>query len=930
MSAVPAPDETHELAGREPELALTRSFLQTAAERGDYLLLCGDPGVGKSAILDAAADAAGKKTLVLRCNGVQYESDINFSGLNQLLLPLRDDVSRLDAELAIPLAVAVGFEDGPRPDREVVAAATLAVLRAVAEVSPVVVIVDDLHWCDSASTAVLEFLMHHLRDTRIGVLVTYRLGVDFALDRGRFAAHEVQPLRDTESSALVFAHFPALSAPSRQRLIREARGNPLALRELPVALSADRFDAAVTRPGILPLTPRLSMLYSSTVRALSPTARNLLLLAALDGSGELPLLKVAAPDCDVVTELNAAVNCRLITVDLTLRRITFQHPVIRSVVVEMSTGAERRAAHCALADALTEHPERRVWHLADATPEPDDAIATQLDHAAHRLRRRGDPGGAAALLIRSADLSTAIAERSRRIALAAYLQAYATGDLPQAARTLARAGTPETGSPASLQAAITSAFVALHRDGNIDFAHRLLTGTITDVLERRARLPDTVVEALQNLLVMCWYGARSDLWTSFFDIADRSGLDRAPLLRLAAQSMSDPARTTAEVLHELDEAIDALESEHDSTRIERVAAAALYVDRVRHCRAALMRMVERGRTGGEVTATINALMLVCLDDVRTGRWDDADALIAEGIALCEAHGFRLLCCQMQLAKALLSAARGEHSAAQHGTSAVLRWASHTGADSLRNLAHQALAISALGRGDYTEAYSQACAISEPGVLAHNVGHALWAALDLVEAAVRTHRHAQAKAHVSALRDAGVAQVSPRLALVVAASVAMVAPDSDFGPLFDQALALPGAADWPFERARIELIYGERLRRNRAISEARRHLGMARHIFARLGAAQFAARATAELAAAGVKAERGEDATAAILTPQEHQVALLAASGMTNKQIADRLGVTHRTVGAHLEQVFPKLAINSRSGLRKALLRSGSTPLPEFR
>jgi DNA-binding CsgD family transcriptional regulator len=272
---------------------------------------------------------------------------------------------------------------------------------------------------------------------------------------------------------------------------------------------------------------------------------------------------------------------------------------------------------------------------------------------------------------------------------------------------------------------------------------------------------------------------------------------------------------------------------------------------------------------------------------------------------------------------LLSAGRGDHSTTQQVAGAMSRWADQTGAHGLHNFAHHALAISALGRGDYEEAYTHACAISAPGVLAPNVGHALWAAFDLVEAALRARHHTQALAHTVALREAGVARISPRLALVVAACNAIVAPDSDFGRLFDEALALPGVGDWPLERARIELLYGERLRRIRAISTAREHLRVAVEVFEGLGAEPFAARARAELHATGLTLQRDNRAAVSALTPQEHQVARLAASGLANKQIADRLGITHRTVGAHLERIFPKLAINSRAALREALAGTGS-------
>jgi DNA-binding NarL/FixJ family response regulator len=149
---------------------------------------------------------------------------------------------------------------------------------------------------------------------------------------------------------------------------------------------------------------------------------------------------------------------------------------------------------------------------------------------------------------------------------------------------------------------------------------------------------------------------------------------------------------------------------------------------------------------------------------------------------------------------------------------------------------------------------------------------------------------------------------------------MAAPAQESAALFDLALALPEARRWPFEHARLQLMYGERLRRVRAIGEARTQLASALATFQFLGAAPWATRAEAELLAAGVTGGRPEVAAPMVLTPQESRVAALAASGMSNKQIAERLAITPRTVSAHLQQIFPKLGINSRSALRAALTR----------
>ncbi|MET0450319.1 MAG: LuxR C-terminal-related transcriptional regulator, partial [Mycobacterium sp.] len=383
--------------------------------------------------------------------------------------------------------------------------------------------------------------------------------------------------------------------------------------------------------------------------------------------------------------------------------------------------------------------------------------------------------------------------------------------------------------------------------------------------------------------------------------------------------VADPARTAIDAVGQLDETIGHLQAQKDPTLVTLVAAASHYVDRVRVLRPDLLLISRNARQGGALSLAISALMPVCIDDVRTGRWEDADRLIAECLDLCRETGFLMQSWPVRLAAAWLAGARGDDGAARRIGTEVLRWASASGAGGAVRFAHQVLASSALAQGNWEDAYIHASTVSAPGVLEPNVGHALWAAFDLVEAAVRAGHAAEAAAHSAALRDARLDLLSPRLALIVAGSSAMVASDADFADLFDRALASPGASDWPLEQARLNLVCGERLRRCRRISKARAHLRRAVDGFAALGAPTWRARAQAELDATGQR-DRGGDARSPMgaLTPQEMQVARLAATGLTNKAIAERLSLSHRTVGAHLEQVLPKLGINSRARLHEVI------------
>jgi DNA-binding CsgD family transcriptional regulator len=273
--------------------------------------------------------------------------------------------------------------------------------------------------------------------------------------------------------------------------------------------------------------------------------------------------------------------------------------------------------------------------------------------------------------------------------------------------------------------------------------------------------------------------------------------------------------------------------------------------------------------------------------------------------------------------AMIAAARGDDELVRRLCGEMLQWAVPRGITLARMAVHRAGSLAALGRGDFEEAYREAALISPPGVLASHVPHALWAVMDLAEAAVRTGRQQEAAAHVEAAQDARIAEISSRLALLVSASAALAAPAEAAGRLFEQALDIPGAERWPFEFARVQLAFGEHLRRARAPGDARALLSAALAAFRALGARPWAVRADNELRAARLIPVRTEGHGYLALTAQENQIAALAAAGLTNKQIGQRMYLSPRTVGSHLYRLFPKLGVSSRAGLRDALIAHAS-------
>jgi DNA-binding CsgD family transcriptional regulator len=916
-----------QLIGRELEMDRVRSFLATARREGGALLVTGEPGVGKTEILNAASEAASAANMrLIRAAGVEFEAETSFSVLNQVLLPLLGELPQLPAVHRDALNVALGFGDGAPPSPLVVSNAALGLLRQTATARPVLVILDDLPWLDRASAGVLGFVARRLAGSQVGFLGASRTGeVDF-FNRAGLPELEVPRLNDVAAEQLLDRRFPELASTVRQRILVEAQGNPLALLELPVALGPAMHASARVLPSALPLTRRLQALFGSRITELPPRTRQLLLLMALDGTGDARILEAGEVRNAGFRDLAAAEQARLAYMDQATHRLAFHHPLMRSTVVDLSNAEERRSAHRGLADVWADQPERRAWHLAEATVEPDESVAAQLEGMAARTLARGDAIGCVKALTRASELSPRSVDRRRRLAAAAYLGAEVAGDLSNASHVLAELRRGDTEVEGSLQAAVAASAFLLQGDGDVTTAHRLLVGALESREGALDARDPVLAEALHSLMMVCTYGGEEHLWQPFRAAMARSnGISVA--LDLNSKIFADPAHAEATALQALESAISALTDEADPTQITRIAMAASYVDRLGECRLALWRVVRDARQGGAVASGIIALLALGFDDLHTGRWDEAEQLVDEVIEVCEAHGYRIMTWPGRYIQAVVAAARGDDERVKELTEALVQWGGPRGIRVGHWHAWHARGLAALGRGDLEEAYQHASSISPPGLLAPHAPVSLYVLQDLVEAAVRTGRDAEAAAHVAAMQEANLAGLSSRLALVVGASAAMTAPDDRALELFQAALALPGIELWQFDLARVRLAYGERLRRRRAMVDARVQLNAALEIFERLRARPWTERASAELRATGQTKPRAGENVRDRLTAQEYEIVRLAASGLTNKQIAERLFLSHRTVGGHLHRAFPKLGVATRAALRDALASLPPEQLP---
>jgi DNA-binding CsgD family transcriptional regulator len=458
----------------------------------------------------------------------------------------------------------------------------------------------------------------------------------------------------------------------------------------------------------------------------------------------------------------------------------------------------------------------------------------------------------------------------------------------------------------------------LNIEAEIDTGHRLLASAVEMIQPPLDALDETVIEALHTLLRICYWGGRPELWAPLDAAFGRLSPAPPELLDLLRATYRDPARDAVAAVSRIDAAIDRLPAVTDPVVVTRVAMCAVYLDRLSACREPLQRVATEARASGAIASAIQAVFLLGNLSWVNGDWSELEGYVAEGLDLCRDNGYELLAWRGGYVEGLRLAACGETASVRELTDRMTRWAGPRRVSLIQSFADHILALDANGRGDFEAAFHHAAKISPPGELAECRPTALTTVFELTEAAVRTGRRAEAVRHVEAAREASLPALSTRLNLLTTGAAALCADASEASTLFEDALGEPGSTSWPFDRARIQLAYGERLRRDKNTTDARLHLSAALDTFRRLGAEPWAARASQELRATGVSVGNPQPSKATELTPQQYEIATLAAQGLTNRQIGERLYLSPRTVSTHLYQLFPKLGVTSRAALADAL------------
>jgi DNA-binding CsgD family transcriptional regulator len=582
--------------------------------------------------------------------------------------------------------------------------------------------------------------------------------------------------------------------------------------------------------------------------------------------------------------------------------------LVRAAVVHQASASQRREAHARLAQLYDDELMRRATHLSAAATGPDQAVADLLDRAAHLSIRLGGSATAVDWLRRAAELCTDTTRREQLRADAAFVASQASRF--DDARRLADDPLADADSAASV---LTAAYVALYRDGDVLTTHRQLLGA----LARADGLDDaTVTRLVKLLLAVTLYHGDPERWRETDDVVDRlvPRLDADALL--FRDSWGDVCRRGHTVRRRLDEQRTQL-ARREPWDVMRLGVAAYYVDGLADFRAPLAKLFHRESDRGAITNAMTMLHLLLLDQLATGHWEQAQRSTQLGRELTELHHNDLFRYQFIAYDGLRAAATGDVGTARRCADDVRNWAGPRRLGLLTTIVRRTEALIALGEGDYTAAHSVTTGDRASERLPPYSKQSTEELLDLVEAAVGAGRLERARAFVHQAVELRIADISPRLAALTLAVQAMTTGDESAAQLYEQALTHPGLSENAFERNRIRLSYGMWLRRRRRTAEAREQLTRAADGFGVLSAHPWERLAAGELRASGAAVQRAPGGSVT-LSAQERAIAELAAAGQSNKDIAARLHLSPRTVGAHLYRVFPKLGITSRAALNQAL------------
>jgi DNA-binding CsgD family transcriptional regulator len=902
-----------ELIGREAETARLDSLLDRLPEGGGAIVIRGEAGIGKSAMLALVGERASALGFAkLATVGVESEAELAFAGLHQLLLPIIGSIELLPASQRQPLNAVFGTIESAEPDPFRVAMAAFRLVIEAAESSPLVLLVDDAHWLDRSSLGVLTFIARRLEGVPVALVATVRTGYAAPFDEARLPILELGRLSAEAAAAVLDRAAPQLHPVSRARVLAEAAGNPLALVELPRTAPYSPASRERIAPAPATLNARLEQAFAARLRDLPEDTSLVVLAAALDSRASLAELTRAATALHKspvsIDALEPAVALGLI--DVGEGEVQFRHPLIRSAVRQAASPTHLLAMYAVLATVVSD-PERRLWHRAMAAAEPDEEVASALEEHARTARRRGAVAAAGAALERAAALTPDPRKRSERLVSAAEV-AYDLG-LVDVVRRLVDQAEPIDMAP---QAEARRAWLNEMTSGNVWFDSHA-TRTFVTIAQRLAEAGDDegALRSLVPIAHRCWWTHTQPRTRQFVaDAAGKIGVSEHDPRLLAVLALADPEGTGAAVLRRIaavrsSELADPLAAMHVGIAAE-VAGDFLLGSRL------LTAGVSGLRAQIRLVPLTQALVHFAWAATHTGEWPAAVAAGEEAASLAQDTRQPQYGVTGELFAALARALLGSPPDLEASLAESERTVLAIRSTPLLATAHLARGAAALGGARYDDAFRHLWPVfDEDDAVFHRFMR--WSAvLDVVEAAVHSGHVDRIAPVIAEIEDIAARSNIPYLGIQLKCARPLLAYD-DAGELFTAALA-GSVQQYPFLQARTLFSFGSWLRRRRRSADARGPLRRSVELFDVLGASAWSTRARQELRATGETIGPRTPEARDRLTAQELQIAQLAADGLSNREIGERLFLSHRTVGSHLYRIYPKLRIAARGQLRESL------------
>jgi DNA-binding CsgD family transcriptional regulator len=849
---------------------------------------------------------------------MQSEKELAFAGIHQLCMPMLDHVGSIPAPQQNALRTAIGLAAGPPPDRFLVGLAVLSLLSEAAGEGPLIGVIDDEQWLDQASAQALGFAARRLGADPVGLVFASR---EPSPDLAALPGLDVAGLGEKDARALLDSALTVpLDAQVRDLIVAETHGNPLALLQLPRGLSPAQLAGGFGLPGTAPLAGRIEESFTRQLVGLPAETRRLLQLAAADPTGDRALIWRAAGRLAIPAQAaSLAEEAGLVAFT---PGIQFRHPLIRSAAYRSAAIAERQELHAALAEVTdpVADPDRRAWHRAQAASGPDEDVAAELEQSAGRAQARGGLAAAAAFLEHSVRLTADPARHAGR-ALAAARASMLAGAFGQAKQLLAMADRGR----------------AAQRDEYASAQADLLRGQIAFASSDSGDAPALLVTAARRLEPFDVALARRtylEAWAAAYVAGRSSGAGR--LLEVARAARSAPApdgepgpldllldglavlvtdgraaavsllRRTAQFYAGDEIAVD------EFLRYGLLAAvAAVIVWDENQWYAIQARQLQACREAGLLALLVIHLNSMAQGMIWRGDFPAAASLIAEAAGIAVATGTRFV----PLAALMLAGYRGSEAEAAQLIHTIITDAQAAGQHNGIRAAHRCSAIlhNGLGRYELAQAEAQRAADEKPML------HASMLALpELIEAASRTGQTPLAAAALSQLAEVTSVSQTDWSQGTYARCRALLADGADAENWYREAIDRLSRTGSRPEAARAHLLYGEWLRRENRLTDAREQLRTAHDMFGAIGMEAFGERARRELLATGETVRRRTGETRDQLTPQEAQIAQLAQAGLSNAEIGAQLFLSTRTVEWHLRKVFIKLGISSRRQLHSAL------------